>query len=139
MLIRTFRPEDGEAVVALWERCDLTRPWNDPAMDIERKLAVQPDLFFVGTVEGAIAATAMAGYDGHRGNVYYLAVDPDEQGRGYGRQIMARVEEALGALGCPKVNVMIRSANLAVAGFYQALGYQASDVVLYGRRLIADA
>ena len=76
MQIRPFQPADEAAVIALWEACKLTRPWNDPRKDIARKLAVQPELFLVGTVDGEIVATVMAGYEGHRGWVNYLAVAP---------------------------------------------------------------
>jgi ribosomal protein S18 acetylase RimI-like enzyme len=139
MLIRLFEAGDRAAVIDLWRRCGLTRPWNDPEKDIARKQAMQPELFFVGILDGAVAATAMAGYDGHRGSVYYLAVDPETQGKGLGRQIMAHVERALEAVGCPKINVMVRSGNADVAGFYQAVGYEENEVAVYGRRLIADA
>jgi ribosomal protein S18 acetylase RimI-like enzyme len=80
----------------------------------------------------------MAGYDGHRGSVYYLAVDPGAQGKGLGRRLMAHVEATLVELGCPKLNIMIRSDNERVAAFYSALGYEVNDVRVYGRRLIAD-
>jgi ribosomal protein S18 acetylase RimI-like enzyme len=138
MLIRPFEPEDQPAVIGLWRRCGLTRPWNDPQKDIARKQAAQPELFLVGVVDGVIVATAMAGYDGHRGSVYYLAVDPGAQGKGLGRRLMAHVERALAELGCPKLNIMIRSDNERVAAFYSALGYEVNDVRVYGRRLIAD-
>src|SRR5262245_43705997 len=102
MLIRPFQPPDEPAVIALWPRCDLTRPWKDPHKDIARKLAVRPDLFLVGTVDGELIATAMAGYEGHRGWINYLAVDPAHQRRGHGRAIMEAAEALLLASGCPK-------------------------------------
>lgn len=138
MLIRLFEAGDRAAVIDLWRRCGLTRPWNDPEKDLARKQAMQPEMFFVGILDGAVVAAAMAGYDGHRGSVYYLAVDPASQGKGLGRRMMAHVEHALGALGCPKVNVMIRVENADVAAFYRTLGYEENDVAVYGRRLIAD-
>jgi ribosomal protein S18 acetylase RimI-like enzyme len=138
MLIRPFALEDQPAVVDLWRRCGLTRPWNDPKKDIARKLAVQPELFLVGMEDGRVVAAAMAGYDGHRGSVYYLAVDPSAQGRGAGRLLMAHVETALQAMGCPKINIMIRADNADVAAFYRRLGYEPSDVMVQGRRLIVD-
>ena len=95
MHIRPFTVPDTEPVVALWQACGLTRPWNDPRKDIERKLSVQPELFLVGEREGELVATAMAGYDGHRGWVYYVAVAPGLQRAGVGRQLMAEVEERL--------------------------------------------
>ncbi|UJH70895.1 GNAT family acetyltransferase [Ornithinimicrobium sp. INDO-MA30-4] len=95
MHIRPFDVSDTEAVVQLWQATGLTRPWNDPYRDIERKLRVQPELFLVGEVQGSVIATAMAGYDGHRGWIYYLAVDPSHQGAGFGRQMLAHAEGLL--------------------------------------------
>ncbi|HET6575212.1 MAG TPA: GNAT family acetyltransferase [Fimbriiglobus sp.] len=138
MHIRPFEPADEDAVVALWERCGLTRPWNDPRKDIRRKLAVRPDLFLVGVVDGEVIATAMAGYDGHRGWVYYLGVDPARQRSGYGRALMAEVERLLRAEGCPKINLMVRSTNAAVIEFYKHLGYAVDDVAGLGKRLVHD-
>ena len=138
MHIRPFAPADEDAVVALWERCGLTRPWNDPRKDIRRKLAVRPDLFLVGVLGGEIIATAMAGYDGHRGWVYYLGVDPARQRNGHGRALMAEVERLLRAEGCPKINLMVRSTNAAVIEFYERLGYAQDDVAGLGKRLEHD-
>ncbi|WP_277959881.1 GNAT family acetyltransferase [Frigoribacterium faeni] len=139
MQIRPFDEADTETVVALWERCGLTRPWNDPRRNIERKLTVQRELFLVGVDdEEALVATAMAGYDGHRGWVYYVAVEPDRQGEGFGRQLMAEVERSLEALGCPKVNFQVRTGNERVRAFYEHLGYSVDDAFGMGKRLIAD-
>lgn len=138
MHIRLFAEPDRAPVIALWQACGLTRPWNDPGRDIDRKLGVQAELFFVGEEDGKLIATAMAGYDGHRGSVFYLAVAPDRQGRGYGQQLMAHIETALQALGCPKLNIVVRSGNDQVLGFYGRLGYQPDAVVSLGKRLIAD-
>lgn len=139
MKIRSFREGDRGAVVELWKACGLTRPWNDPNKDISRKLAVQPDLFFVGEFDGKVIATAMAGYDGHRGSVFYLAVSPVYQGRGFGKLLMHKVEDALRTMGCPKLNIVVRSSNHKVLVFYSSLGYSADDVVSTGKRLIQDA
>jgi ribosomal protein S18 acetylase RimI-like enzyme len=138
LAIRRFEDADEAAVIALWRAAGLTRPWNDPHADIQRKRAVQPELFLVGEVDGAIVATAMAGYDGHRGSVYYLAVSPAHHRAGYGRALMADIERRLEALGCPKLNLMVRGDNRAAIGFYDRLGYEAADVVTLGKRLIAD-
>jgi len=139
MHIRPYREPDEEAVVALWQACGLTRPWNDPHKDIARKLTVQRELFFVGEVEGRIVATVMAGFEGHRGWVNYLAVAPGMRGRGYGAALMKRVEEEFTARGCPKVSLLVRSANAEVMEFYRRLGYAADDAVPLGKRLIPDA
>lgn len=138
MKIRVFERPDADQVVQLWRLCGLTRPWNDPYADIERKLAVQPELFLVGLVEDRLIATAMAGYDGHRGSVYYLAVDPARRGNGHGRTLMQAVAARLLALGCPKVSVMIRGDNAQALGFYRRLAYEPQDVAVYGLRLISD-
>lgn len=138
MRIRPFAPTDEAAVVALWQACGLTRPWNDPHRDIARKLTEQPDLFLVGTVDGAVMASVMAGYDGHRGWVYYLAVAAAHRGAGHGRTLMREVERLLEARGCPKINLLVRTTNTGVLDFYHSLGYAADDAVPLGRRLIPD-
>lgn len=138
MLIRPFTDTDTDAVIALWQACGLTRPWNDPLRDIQRKLTVQRELFLVGEVDGQLVASAMAGYDGHRGWVNYLAVVPDAQGLGYGRALMTYIEAALLARGCPKLNLQVRSSNTAVLAFYRQLGYVQDEAVSLGKRLIAD-
>ena len=136
--VRPFADEDEDAVVALWAAAGLTRPWNDPHRDIARKMQVQRELFLVAEDDGAVVGTAMAGYDGHRGWVYYLAVAPERQGRGLGRTLMAEAESRLLALGCPKVNVQIRSGNEAVAAFYDRLGYAPDAATSLGKRLVPD-
>lgn len=138
MHIRPFVPGDEDAVVALWQQCGLTRSWNDPRKDIARKLKVDGELFMVGVIEEQIVASVMAGYEGHRGWVNYLAVDPRFQRRGLGARLMAEVERALRERGCPKINLQIRAANDAASGFYRALGYAVDDVVSMGRRLEHD-
>lgn len=139
---RTFAEDDTAAVVALWEACGLLRPWNDPYRDIARKTAEQPELFLVAESSDAAAPTlvgaGMAGYDGHRGWVNYLAVDPDQQGTGLGRAFLAEFERLLLARGCPKVNVQVRAGNERVLGFYASLGYAEDHAVSLGKRLIAD-
>jgi ribosomal protein S18 acetylase RimI-like enzyme len=136
--IRPFRAGDQDAVIALWLATDLTRPWNDPARDIARKLQVQPELFLIGERDGTIVASAMAGYDGHRGWLSYLAVAPEHQRRGYARAILARVEAGLRAMGCPKLNLQVRMENTAALGFYQRLGYLEEQRVSLGKRLEQD-
>ena len=138
MEIRAFQLADERAVIQLWEACDLLRPWNDPEKDIRRKLEIQPEMFLVGTLNREIVATAMAGYEGHRGWVNYLGVAPDHRGRGYGRAIMSEVEKLLAEAGCPKVNVQVRGTNSAAVGFYERLGYRIDDVVGLGKRLDDD-
>ncbi|MEV7693950.1 GNAT family acetyltransferase [Microbacterium sp. NPDC089189] len=136
--IRAFRAAETDAVVALWHAAGLTRPWNDPHRDIERKLSVQPELFLVAVHAGEIIGTVMAGYDGHRGWLYYLAVDPARTGEGIGRALVAEAERLLLAMGCPKVQLMVRPDNAGARGFYEALGYERFETWNTGKRLIAD-
>jgi ribosomal protein S18 acetylase RimI-like enzyme len=136
--VRPFADTDEDAVVSLWRAAGLTRPWNDPHRDIARKKRVQRELFLVAEDDGALVGTAMAGYDGHRGWVYYLAVAPGRQGRGLGTLLMREAEDQLLALGCPKVNVQVRSGNEPVAAFYGRLGYTPDGATGLGRRLIPD-
>ena len=138
MLIRQYSADNENAMVELWQRCGLTRPWNDPRKDIARKLKVNPELFLVGFVNGKVAASAVAGYEGHRGWVNYLAVDPDFQRKGLGRQMMQNVEQALAQTGCPKVNIQVRTGNLNAIEFYKNLGYKIDETVSMGKRLEED-
>lgn len=135
---RLFEERDQVDVVALWKACGLTRPWNDPDKDISRKLAVQPELFFIGELDGKLVATAMAGYDGHRGSVFYLAVSPAYQRRGFGNLMMQHIEDQLESIGCPKLSIIVRSSNKEVLSFYRTLGYTTDDVISTGKRLIPD-
>ncbi|AWP66771.1 GNAT family acetyltransferase [Bordetella holmesii] len=137
--IRPFAPQDEQAVIGLWRDCGLTRPWNDPHKDVQRKLTVQPEWFLEGQAQERVVATVLAGYDGHRGWVNYLAVDPLFQKRGYGRALMEAVQARLLAAGCPKINLLVRSDNAAVQHFYHALGFTPDDVISLGKRLIPDA
>jgi ribosomal protein S18 acetylase RimI-like enzyme len=136
--IRRFRIEDTEPVVALWERCGLIRPWNDPRKDIERKLRVQPELFLVAEAHDAVVGSAMAGYDGHRGWVYYLAVEPDRRRQRVGAALMSEVEGRLLAMGCPKINLLVRSGNEPALAFYRGLGFVPDASASLGKRLIPD-
>lgn len=147
MLIRPYQETDEAAVVALWQACGLTRPWNDPRRDIERKLQVQPELFLVGTervetadrgVQEAVVATAMAGHEGHRGWLYYVAVAPALRGGGRARALVTEVERLLTEAGCPKLQLMVRSGNDDALAAWSALGYERQDVVVLGKRLIED-
>lgn len=138
MKIRSFYEPDRQAVIQLWQDCGLTRPWNDPDQDISRKITFQPELFLVAEDKEQVIASVMAGYDGHRGSVYYLAVSPEYQARGIGKQLMSEIENKLIKLGCPKLNIVVRSTNNKVLEFYQKLGYLPDDVLSLGKRLIVD-
>jgi ribosomal protein S18 acetylase RimI-like enzyme len=138
MDIRPFEPSDEEAVIALWQRCGLTRPWNDPCKDIRRKRAVQAELFLVGVIDGAVVAVVMAGYEGHRGSINYLGVAPEYRRQGLGRALMAEAEKRLLAAGCPKINLQVRGTNQEVIDFYRRLGYTVEDIINLGKRLERD-
>lgn len=136
--IRPYTSGDEAAVVQLWRDCGLVVPWNDPHKDIRRKLRVQRDWFLVGRIDGRVIATAMAGYDGHRGWVNYLAVHPDFRRAGLGRTMMEAAEHRLLEAGCPKINIQVRTTNAEAIEFYKAIGYKTDDVVSLGKRLEPD-
>jgi ribosomal protein S18 acetylase RimI-like enzyme len=138
MTIRPFHPADEVAVIELWMRCGLIVPQNNPRMDIERKLWVTPELFMVGLLGNRIVATIMGGYDGHRGNISYLAVAPEFQRRNFGRQMVDYVEAILRDCGCPKINLCVRTTNQEVIAFYERLGFTIDPVVTMGKRLVVD-
>jgi ribosomal protein S18 acetylase RimI-like enzyme len=133
--IRPFEPNDQHAVIVLWHRCGLVVPWNDPAQDIARKQQVQSELFLVAELDGLIIGSVMAGYEGHRGWINYLAVAPEHQRSGVGTGLMERAESELRKLGCPKVNLQIRTSNRGVIEFYDRLGYVVEERVNMGKRL----
>ena len=136
--IRPYEEADQDAVVELWRECGLVVPRNDPVKDIHRKLHVRRDLFLVGLLGPRLVGTVMAGYEGHRGWVNYLAVVPDCRRRGLGRRLMEEAERLLRAAGCPKINLQVRSSNADVIGFYRSIGYAVDDVVSMGKRLEED-
>ena len=140
IMIRLFADADEQPVVALWTRCGLVRPWNDPHEDIARKRRVQPELFLVAIADSgaAIAGTVMAGYEGHRGWINYLATDPARRRQGIARALMHEAEAALLRLGCPKINLQIRHDNRDAIAFYQRIGFAEDAVVSMGKRLAHD-
>lgn len=137
-IARPYRAPDREALVALWAACDLLRPWNAPHRDIARKLARDAGGLIVLELAGRVVGSVMAGYDGHRGWVNYLAVDPAHRGEGFGALLMAEAERRLAELGCPKVNLQVRVSNEEAVGFYRQLGYAVDEVVSMGKRLVDD-
>ena len=136
--VRPFDPSDEAAVVQLWRDCDLVVPWNDPHKDVQRKIKVQPEMFLIGYSDNQVIATVMAGYDGHRGWINYLAVHPDHQRTGIGRRMMEEAENRLRKMGCPKINLQVRRSNTAVIEFYKAIGFKPDYVVSFGKRLDPD-
>ena len=135
---RKFKKTNTEAEIILWKTCKLVVDWNDPLKDIKRKLSVKDNLFIIGEINKKIIATAMAGYDGHRGYIYYLAVLPELQKKGIGSSILSIVEKKLYKLGCPKINLFVRNTNIKVKAFYKTNNYEKQDAQIYGKRLIRD-
>jgi ribosomal protein S18 acetylase RimI-like enzyme len=131
------RIEDGDvaAVIALWQRCGLTRPWNDPAADIALARRGAHSTILIGRDGGAIIASAMVGHDGHRGWVYYVATDPLHRGKGHGRAIMNAAEEWLRQAGIAKLQLMVRSDNTKVQAFYESIGYDEQERIIYAKWL----
>ena len=143
-MIETARPEDADGVIALWQACSLTRPWNKPAADFHRALDGPASTILLIRASGprnnaaGIAASVMVGHDGHRGWIYYLAVAPDHRRRGLGRLMMAAAEDWLRAAGAPKIQLMVRDGNAEAIAFYEALGLARQPVVTLGRFLDAS-
>lgn len=134
--IRVFAADDRAAVESLWTSAfPDDRAWNQPAAIIDRKLATQPSLFWVGSLDGRVVAAVMAGWDGQRGWIYHLAVSPEQRRSGIGRAMMATAEAALEALGCPKVNLQVQASNTDVVGFYEELGYAVEERISMGKTL----
>ncbi len=155
--IRRFQDNDRAAVIELWKSAGLTRPWNDPDRDIDRNLnhglallvaevtdtsgpasTQAPDTDTTTGDWGAIVGAVMVGYDGHRGWVNYLAVDPSHRQVGLGRALVARAEELLLGVGCPKLNLQIRGDNTDAQAFYRSLGFEPDAAISMGKRLISD-
>ncbi len=136
--IRPYETSDEASVVRLWEDCGLVVPWNDPHRDIARKLKVQPEMFLVGCLSDQIIATVMAGYEGHRGWINYLAVHPGHQRKKIGKKIMDEAEKLLREAGCPKINLQVRTTNIDTIEFYKSVGYQVDDVLSLGKRLVPE-
>ena len=135
LAIAPIADADIPDVVALWQACGLTRPWNDPASDIALARRGPSSTVLLARAAGAIVATAMVGHDGHRGWVYYVAVDPNSQGKGLGRVMMAAVEDWLRAAGVPKLQLLVRRENAKAGAFYQSLGYEESTSVMLAKWL----
>lgn len=133
--IREIDDGDVPALVALWRICELTKPWNDPQTDIAHARATEHATILLGFDGLALVASAMVGFDGHRGWVYYLAVDPATQNRGHGRAMMGAAEAWLAKRGAPALRLMVRDANTAALAFYEALGFERQPVAVFGKRL----
>ncbi|AWK87017.1 GNAT family acetyltransferase [Azospirillum thermophilum] len=130
LAVRAFRPEDRDALIALWTAGGLTVPWNDPVSDIALAMSRPNSTILVGTEDGRPVASVMVGYDGHRGWFYYLAVDAACRRRGHGRRMVEAAEAWLTEAGMPKAMLMVRDSNHAVLAFYERLGYARSDTIV---------
>jgi ribosomal protein S18 acetylase RimI-like enzyme len=135
LAIADIADADVATVIALWQACGLTRPWNDPTADIALARRRPNSTILIGRDDGAIVATAMVGYDGHRGWVYYVATDPDRRAKGYGRAIMNAAEDWLRAAGVPKLQLLVRPENSGVAAFYQSIGFGEQQILFFTKWL----
>jgi ribosomal protein S18 acetylase RimI-like enzyme len=133
--IADIEDTDVADVIALWQRCDLTRPWNDPAADIALARKGQNAAVLVGRDGSGIVASVMVGHDGHRGWVYYVATDPGHRGKGHGRAVMKAAEDWLRQAGIEKLQLMVRPDNTKVQAFYQSIGYGEQQRIIYAKWL----
>ena len=135
LAIAPIADADIPDVIALWQACGLTRPWNDPAADIAMSRRGPNSTILIGRDGDTIVATVMVGYDGHRGWVYYVATDPDRRQKGYGRTIMIAAETWLRAAGVAKLQLMVRRENAKAGAFYQSIGYAEAQTVVFAKWL----
>lgn len=138
ILIRSFKPADEPQILDLWDECGLIVPQNNPKKDIERKLKVNPELFLIGILDNNIVASCMAGYEGHRGWINYLAVSPNYRRRGIATDMMKATEYKLREMGCPKINLQVRASNHEIIKFYESIGFSDDHVLGMGKRLEQD-
>jgi ribosomal protein S18 acetylase RimI-like enzyme len=135
LTVKAFEDSDIAELIALWQRCGSTRPWNDPARDIALARKEANATVLLGRKDGALVASVLVGHDGHRGWVYYVTVDPDHRFKGYGRVIMSAAEDWLRERGIEKLQLMVRGDNAKVHAFYESLGYYDQDRVVYAKWL----
>ena len=133
--VRDCNSEERDIVVALWTRCGLTRPWNDPAVDFDLALSSPSSTVLGGFADSVLVASLMVGFDGHRGWVYYLAVDEAHRGRGFGKRMMHSAEAWLREKRAPKLQFMVREGNDAALNFYAKLGFERQPVITLGRAI----
>jgi ribosomal protein S18 acetylase RimI-like enzyme len=137
-IIAGYSSDDEADIIVLWQECGLVVPWNNPLSDIARKMADSPELFFTGKIDGRLVASCMAGYDGHRGWIYFLAVAKSQRRNGLAAKLVAHVEVKLLELGCPKLELMVRDKNREVIAFYEAIGFGLDPVRVLSKRLSDD-
>jgi ribosomal protein S18 acetylase RimI-like enzyme len=134
--IKTYEPAYENDLIDLWTDCGLVVPQNDPKRDVDIKYGFQPYLLYLGFIDKNLVASVMAGFEGHRGWINYLAVKPELQRQGIGRMMMQYAEVELAKLGCPKINLQVRTSNRDVIEFYGRIGYLEEDRVSMGKRLM---
>ncbi len=135
LAFREVQDVNLESIVNLWNACELTRPWNDPYKDIQFARDSATSTVLVGFFEERLVASVMVGHDGHRGALYYLAVDPAFRKRGFGKSAVAAAEAWLRERGVWKINLMVRSENEKAGRYYERLGYEVNPVTSFGKRL----
>jgi ribosomal protein S18 acetylase RimI-like enzyme len=124
-----------QALIDLWRECNLVVPQNDPATDIQRKLDFQPKLFLIALLDAQLIGSVMAGYEGHRGWLNYLAISPKHQRQGYGEKLVNKAIEELRKMGCLKLNIQVRKSNISAIEFYKRIGFKEDNVVSLGKKL----
>ncbi len=136
--IELYQADDEADIISLWQECELVVPWNNPLTDIERKTGDSPHLFFVGRFDEELVASCMAGYDGHRGWIYFLAVRKAHRRKGLAARLTSHVEASLIEMGCPKLEMMVRNSNTSVISFYRNIGFNPDPVMVLSKRLVED-
>ena len=126
---------DAKAIIALWQKCDLTRAWNDPAADFNRARKGPDSAVLVGRDGKTVVASVMVGHDGHRGSVYYVSVDPEHRKKGHGRALMTAAEAWLRERGIEKLNLMVRAGNTHAQAFYETLDFDEQERIVYAKWL----
>ncbi len=135
LIVAGIEDADIPELIALWERCGSTRPWNDPEGDIALARKGANSTILLGRSAGSLVASVLVGHDGHRGWVYYVTADPEHRFKGYGREIMRAAEDWLRARGILKLQLMVRPDNTKVKAFYESIGYGEQERIVFAKWL----
>ena len=133
--IKSYQPSYATDLINLWKECNMVAPNSNPQRDIYTKLSFQPNMLYVGLIDGKLVASVMIGYEGHRGWINFLVVKPEFQRKGIGRRMMGFAEEVLVQLGCPKIKLQVITSNKSAIAFYDIIGFEVDDVISLGKRL----
>ncbi|MGD0566419.1 MAG: GNAT family acetyltransferase [Candidatus Goldiibacteriota bacterium] len=134
--IRKYRPEDKHGVIRVWkENFNYTAAYSDPEKSLKQKLRQKDGLLFVADDGGEVAGAIMAGYDGHRGWIYSLAVNKGLRNKGLGSSLLKYAENELIKLGAPKIKLQVMISNKKTAGFYRKHGYEIEEVISMGKKV----